>query len=417
MDQAIAYLLDYLQALMDNPRQARLDLDRLPPNLLTLGQKLQELDRRLTEASAFAENLAMGNLEIALPTTNNRLAFPLKALHASLRHLTWQTQRVARGDYRQRVDFMGAFSQAFNTMTQQLEMQRSGLLIEIEDWQQKNQMLRQNTSMYEKLVGQIEQWIIIADADTGQWLFVSREADEVLDNLQSQEQLHRWMQEQAEAIRAQKGMVLRQVKLPRAQGQGFYSFSVSIHPMYWGQSSAITFVLTDTSTEQEKLEQLQDVAHYDCLTQVYSRYYGTMKLEQWLGRGESFVLCFIDINHLKEVNDRLGHHEGDRYIIRVAQQLKSLGEEVVICRMGGDEFMVLASNWTLNTARAHMRKAQRQLQEAGRQAGASYDSSMGYGFIWVGADNTRTSEELLQEVDQKMYSHKRNYKKKRKAAP
>jgi PAS domain S-box-containing protein len=41
-----------------------------------------------------------------------------------LQHLTWQTQQVAKGDYRQRVEFMGNFSMAFNTMVQQLEERR-----------------------------------------------------------------------------------------------------------------------------------------------------------------------------------------------------------------------------------------------------------------------------------------------------
>jgi two-component system, sensor histidine kinase and response regulator len=44
-----------------------------------------------------------------------------KNLHANLRHLTWKTQQIAKGDFEQRVDFMGDFSQAFNQMTQQLK--------------------------------------------------------------------------------------------------------------------------------------------------------------------------------------------------------------------------------------------------------------------------------------------------------
>jgi diguanylate cyclase (GGDEF)-like protein len=49
------------------------------------------------------------------------LAGALKALQANLRHLTWQTQMIAAGDFSQRVDFMGEFSQAFNAMVLQLE--------------------------------------------------------------------------------------------------------------------------------------------------------------------------------------------------------------------------------------------------------------------------------------------------------
>jgi signal transduction histidine kinase/CheY-like chemotaxis protein len=45
----------------------------------------------------------------------------LKNLQASLRHLTWTTQQIARGDFSHEIDFMGDFSAAFNSMTQQLK--------------------------------------------------------------------------------------------------------------------------------------------------------------------------------------------------------------------------------------------------------------------------------------------------------
>ena len=45
----------------------------------------------------------------------------LKTLQANLRHLTWQVEQVAQGDFSQRVDFMGNFSKAFNTLTSRLE--------------------------------------------------------------------------------------------------------------------------------------------------------------------------------------------------------------------------------------------------------------------------------------------------------
>ncbi|WP_444550898.1 GGDEF domain-containing protein [Candidatus Magnetomonas plexicatena] len=49
------------------------------------------------------------------------IAGTIKGLQASLRHLTWQTKAIASGDFTQRVDFMGEFSEAFNTMVKQLD--------------------------------------------------------------------------------------------------------------------------------------------------------------------------------------------------------------------------------------------------------------------------------------------------------
>jgi diguanylate cyclase (GGDEF)-like protein len=52
----------------------------------------------------------------------------LKALQANLRHLTWQTKQVADGDFSQRVEFLGDFSDSFNEMTEKLEKSTETLL-------------------------------------------------------------------------------------------------------------------------------------------------------------------------------------------------------------------------------------------------------------------------------------------------
>ena len=63
-----------------------------------------------------------------------------KNLHSNLRHLTWKTQEIANGDFTQKVDFMGSFSEAFNSMTRQLR----GAFAKIE---QQNQELSQANAM------------------------------------------------------------------------------------------------------------------------------------------------------------------------------------------------------------------------------------------------------------------------------
>ncbi|MBF0451666.1 MAG: response regulator [Candidatus Magnetomorum sp.] len=79
--------------------------------------------------------LASGNLNITIPK-DNFLASPFKQLHSSLSHLTWQTQQIAMGDFEQRVDFMGDFSQAFNTMTNALKESQEQLMLEVDKFKQ-----------------------------------------------------------------------------------------------------------------------------------------------------------------------------------------------------------------------------------------------------------------------------------------
>ncbi len=68
----------------------------------------------------FVLALAQGDLEQSL-AYQGLMAGGLKTLQANLRHLTWQTQQIAKGDFEQRVDFMGEFSEAFNAMVSALK--------------------------------------------------------------------------------------------------------------------------------------------------------------------------------------------------------------------------------------------------------------------------------------------------------
>jgi len=65
--------------------------------------------------------LSRGDLSFEAPRGKLSIQQSLKNLQASLRHLTWATQQIARGDFSHEIDFMGDFSAAFNSMTQQLK--------------------------------------------------------------------------------------------------------------------------------------------------------------------------------------------------------------------------------------------------------------------------------------------------------
>ena len=124
MDPVAQILFDYLRDVIYNPAQATLDVESLPPGFRDLGQGLHYLAQCTFETRKFAQNLSRGALDTPPPSPGNEIAAPLKSLHSSLKHLTWQTQQVALGDYQQRVEFMGNFSVAFNTMVQQLDERR-----------------------------------------------------------------------------------------------------------------------------------------------------------------------------------------------------------------------------------------------------------------------------------------------------
>jgi len=116
----MAELAEYLTRLADGqiPSEA-------PPEC-EVRDELTQLVAYLGELSRFTRSMADGNLS-ATVRLRGSLAGALKGLHANLRHLTWQTQEVAAGDFTQRVDFLGDFSVAFNRMVEALAHARDEL--------------------------------------------------------------------------------------------------------------------------------------------------------------------------------------------------------------------------------------------------------------------------------------------------
>ena len=93
-------------------------------------------------------------------------------------------------------------------------------------------------------------------------------------------------------------------------------------------------------------EKLYHQAHYDLLTSLPNRQLFTSRLDEAIAtarRHDKFVaLLFIDVDRFKSLNDTVGHHAGDEYLIAAAGAMKSsITEESTLARLGGDEFTVI----------------------------------------------------------------------------
>ena len=123
-------LFNYLRDVIYDSSGASLNIEELPEDFRDFGHGLRYFAECVIEAKTLASALARGELAGYAPSHGNEIAAPLKSLHASLRHMTWQTQQVAKGDYQQRVKFMGDFAVAFNSMAQQLEERKKSETLE-----------------------------------------------------------------------------------------------------------------------------------------------------------------------------------------------------------------------------------------------------------------------------------------------
>ncbi|KAA0915198.1 sensor domain-containing diguanylate cyclase [Psychrobacter sp. ANT_WB68] len=91
--------------------------------------------------------------------------------------------------------------------------------------------------------------------------------------------------------------------------------------------------------------EIMQYANQDELTQLKSRRYGLMQMQQALlamGDKQDFSVILLDLDWFKNINDNYGHDVGDQVLFEVAQTLvKSLSEETIISRHGGEEFLIV----------------------------------------------------------------------------
>ena len=102
-------------------------------------------------------------------------------------------------------------------------------------------------------------------------------------------------------------------------------------------------------------QQLQEQANRDPLTGLFNRRYLDATMERELARcqreSQPLSLLVMDIDHFKRINDEHGHPAGDEVLRQVAQLLAGRARNSdVVCRYGGEEYLVLLPNMTAHTA-------------------------------------------------------------------
>jgi diguanylate cyclase (GGDEF)-like protein len=108
----------------------------------------------------------------------------------------------------------------------------------------------------------------------------------------------------------------------------------------------ILSVTQDVTSRRRADQEIRKLAHYDTLTGLSNRTFFLEQLQHAValaGRnGTMLALLFIDLDHFKDVNDRLGHAAGDAVLAQLGvRMVQSLRQSDIAGRIGGDEFVVL----------------------------------------------------------------------------
>lgn len=161
---------------------------------------------------------------------------------------------------------------------------------------------------------------------------------------------------------------------------------------------------------------IKSAAAYDPLTSLYNRRFGMLFLKyeiRKIGRTKGIVTLFvIDVNNLKTVNDTCGHNSGDELIKIVADRLRSeVRESDIVCRIGGDEFIVAFSGTGLVDGNIIIERVRAGLETeySGRYNGVGVDFS--YGGAEYDLKKHQNFDDFVKDADARMYEDKKRRKK------
>lgn len=161
-------------------------------------------------------------------------------------------------------------------------------------------------------------------------------------------------------------------------------------------------------TQQELQDTLTKTIYIDELTGFYNRQFADQKLQELFDAHTHFILCFLDLNGLKYVNDQLGHSQGDHYILTVSQKLSGISEGNELCfRYGGDEFILLFKQKEKAEINSLLDQVNHQL--ALTALDLEFPMSLSYGV--AASCQQDTVEKLIQEADAMMYAQKKQTSK------
>lgn len=305
--------------------------------LAELQEAVLYLSGLLSESIEFLKHLQAGELDAKPPGRHNFLAGNLKELHSALKHLTWQANQIANGDYSQKVDFLGDFSASFNSMIHQLAEREAKL-------KHQSVVLSDMVELIKSIVDGLKDWIVVIDSESDEVIYTNQSANQLFYDMEIEKYICGEKCELIEQLRQQsrdcKGSIFeytcpRSMKILRVKSSG----------IKWNNKAACVHYIQDVTDEREYHEQVEEMAYTDELTGLYNRRYCMKQLERQLSQKNEFSFCMIDLDGLKYANDNFGHASGDRYLKTVADEMLKISRTTdIVCRIGGDEFAILFLN-------------------------------------------------------------------------
>ena len=189
--------------------------------------------------------------------------------------------------------------------------------------------------------------------------------------------------------------------------------SVSAKAIEYNNEMALYMAFQNITLRKARETSLQFQAERDPLTLAWNRRHFEKivpeRIKETIKRSQNFSLLMLDADKFKNVNDTYGHKTGDKVLIElVACCQNDLREDDIVCRFGGEEFMVYLDNTNTHSALVvaeRLRQSIANLEVEGEN-GEKVHFTVSIGV--VSSEQTVSLDVLLRQVDDAMYLAKNN---------
>ncbi|MBA4688321.1 MAG: diguanylate cyclase [Candidatus Galacturonibacter soehngenii] len=256
-------------------------------------------------------------------------------------------------------DELSAANEELQAYVQQLTASEEELRNQYDQIVEYDTMLRASEEKYKALVNQMQLGLALYEGNSDDImhfkLIDTNDSHEILTGFKKDEIMGKYFHEIHKNMEADNMDKLyhtvktgEPTRYERYQIQTSYYYEVIA---YRPKKNQLAIIVNDITKRKQAEDRLQHLSYHDQLTQLYNRRYFEEELVR-LDRKEYYplMITIADINGLKLINDSFGHSIGDEYIKRVAKVLlKGVRKKDIVCRLAGDEFIILSPNTELET--------------------------------------------------------------------
>jgi len=217
------------------------------------------------------------------------------------------------------------------------------------------------------------------------------------------------------SLASQASLLIERIHLYQRIEKNIANTRYALISLFNSMKQVIANLSEDILIEQEEFKKY---ASLDDLTGLFTRNEGMIYLEKQIQLSKMnethFVVCFIDVDGLKQVNDTFGHQIGDELLKSFAQILKeSIRSYDIAFRYGGDEFVLILYKATIREANIVLARIQNKIDEFNTKIQKPYKIQISYGFAEYSPTSNLSIEDLIKIADENMYKVKKEKKKSR----